>query len=56
MSPQAQAERIVPLIMAARRRPVAPMEQRVAYALARLRIAETRDPQPRFAHLLRAHD
>jgi hypothetical protein len=52
----AQAQRIVPLIVAARRRSPQPLEQRVAYALARLRMAGTREPAPRFGHLLRMHD
>jgi hypothetical protein len=50
------ASRIVPLIAAGpRRRMVAPRE-RVAYELARLRAADTRDPPLRFAYLARSHD
>ena len=49
----AASTHIVPLI-AAKGRPSP--EQRAAYELARLRVALARDPQPRFAHLLGAHD
>jgi hypothetical protein len=49
-------ERTVALIAAARRAPVRSPEQRVVYELARLRIADTREPPRRFAHLARAHD
>jgi len=49
----AASTRVVPLI-AAKLRPSP--EQRVTYELARLRVADARDPQPRFAHLLRTHD
>ena len=45
--------RVVPLAVARRRS--AP-EQRVAYELARLRVADTREPKPQFAHLVRNHD
>lgn len=41
---------VVPLA-AARRPPV----DRVAYELARLRVAERRGPHPRLAHLVRGH-
>ena len=47
-------ERIVPLLAAQRRRPTP--EQRVVYELARLRVATTRAPSPRLAHLVRSHD
>jgi hypothetical protein len=50
------ASRNVALIAAARRRPARSPEQRVVYELARLRIADTREPPRRFAHLGRAHD
>ena len=58
MSPSAAAAtaavtRVVPLGVARRRQ--APHE-RVAYELARLRVADTREPPPRFAHLVRSHD
>lgn len=49
----AAAVRVVPLI-AAKGRPSP--EQRAAYELARLRVAMTRDPRPRFEHLPRTHD
>ena len=51
---KATASQIVPLIAATRDRPSP--EQRVQYELARLQVADTRDPQPRFAHLIRSHD
>jgi hypothetical protein len=51
-----RSERTVALIAAARRAPVRSPEQRVVYELARLRIADTREPPRRFAHLARAHD
>lgn len=54
LSMQAPAPSIVPLIVAKRRPPT--YEQRVMYELARLRIAGTRDPAPRFAHLIRPRD
>ena len=49
---KAAASQIVPLIAAVRPSP----EQRASYELARLRVADVRDPQPRFAHLIRSHD
>ncbi|MCW2991946.1 MAG: hypothetical protein JWM73_2540 [Solirubrobacterales bacterium] len=49
-------ERIAPLIAASRRRPTPSPEQRVVYELARLRVADTREPPRRFGHLARAHD
>jgi hypothetical protein len=49
----AAVTRVVPL--AAARRRTAP-ETRVAYELARLRTAATREPAPRFAHLAQGHD
>ncbi|MFL5845081.1 MAG: hypothetical protein ACJ762_10340 [Solirubrobacteraceae bacterium] len=49
-------ERVVPLIHASRRRPAPSPEQRVVYELARLRVADTRNPPLRFLHLGRAHD
>ena len=42
---------VVPL-----RRRSRPKEQRVIYELARLRVADTRTPPRRFAHLVRSHD
>jgi hypothetical protein len=59
------AERVVPLITALRRRPVpargAPAaaggrSERVVYELARLRVADTHQPQGRFRDLARMHD
>jgi hypothetical protein len=47
---------VVPLIPAARRRPAPTPVQRVVYELARLRVADTRNPPLRFPHLARAHD
>ena len=37
-------------------RPHRPREKRVIYELARLRLAETRNPPKRLAHLVRSHD
>jgi hypothetical protein len=51
---KAIASQIVPLVAAAHHRPSP--EQRVQYELARLRVADTRAPQSRFAHLIRTHD
>ena len=45
--------RVVPLAVARRR---TPPEARVAYELARLRVADTREPPARFAQLARSHD
>jgi hypothetical protein len=50
------AQRVVPLIAASRRRPAPTREQRVVYEMARLRVASTRGPERRFAHIARAHD
>jgi hypothetical protein len=47
------ATHVVPLAVARRR---TPPETRAAYELARLRVADTREPPPRFAHLVRNHD
>ena len=30
--------------------------ERVIYEIARLRVADAREPAPRFAHLIRSHD
>lgn len=51
---KAQASHVVSLV-AASQRPPSP-EQRVVYELARLRVADTREPPRRFAHLARVHD
>ena len=48
--------RNVALLTAARRRPAPAPQRRVIYELARLRVAGTREPAARFAHLARAHD
>ena len=50
------AERVVPLIAASRRRPEPTREQRVVYEMARLKVAYAREPERRFAHLARGHD
>jgi len=49
-------ERVVTLIPTSRRRPAPTAEQRVVYALARLRVADMREPPARLAHLARSHD
>jgi hypothetical protein len=49
-------ERTIALIADARRRPSPSPEQRVVYELARLRVADTREPPRRFGHLARPHD
>lgn len=48
-------ERVVPLIRPSRRPPERPLEQRLVYALARMRVADLREPPERLAHL-RPHD
>jgi hypothetical protein len=53
---RSHASRNVALLVASRRRPTPSPEQRVVYELARLRIADTREPPRRFGHLARAHD
>ena len=49
----AAVTRVVPLA-AARKAPK--LDQRIAYELARLRVADTREPPERFPQLARAHD
>ena len=53
MSTAAAATRVVPLATA---RKTPKPEQRVAYELARLRVADAREPPERFPQLARAHD
>jgi len=49
-------ERVVALFPTSRRRPGPSPEQRVVYALARLRVADMREPPVSLAHLARSHD
>ena len=49
----AAVTRVVPLA-AARKAPKP--DQRIAYELARLRVADTREPPERFPQLARSHD
>jgi hypothetical protein len=49
-------ERNAAVLALTRHRPAPTQQQRVIYELARMRVADTREPAPRFTHLARAHD
>jgi hypothetical protein len=49
-------DRNVALFTAVRRPPTTTPTQRAIYELARLRVADLREPAPRFSHLVRTHD
>ncbi|MEJ7785908.1 MAG: hypothetical protein WKF96_13970 [Solirubrobacteraceae bacterium] len=49
-------ERVVALFAAPRRRPRPSPEQGVVYELARLRVADMREPPVPLAHFARSHD
>jgi len=50
------ASRTLSPILDRRRPPAVPLERRVVYEFARLRVADAREPPMRFAHLAVRHD